>query len=153
MNYKRFLGAASTALIIVIAIFTLALGARAQSKFKTLHQFTGGKDGSAPVASLIFDQAGNLYGTTQHGGAQGLGVVFKMTPSTDGSWKEKVLHEFTGGDDGSNPSAGLIFGQTGNLYGTTASGGAHGGGVVFQLLPVARGLGSEHPALSGRRDC
>ncbi len=120
-----------------------APGAWAQSKFKTLHQFTGGKGGSVPAASLVFDQAGNLYGTTQYGGTQGLGVVFKMTPSTDGSWKEKVLHEFTGGDDGSNPSAGLIFGQTGNLYGTTASGGAHGGGVVFQLAPNTKGSWTE----------
>jgi uncharacterized repeat protein (TIGR03803 family) len=100
---------------------------------KVLHQFTGGKDGGGPYAGLIFDTAGNLYGTATSGGVYGSGVIFKLTPSVSGRWTEKVLHHFTGGRDGGYPYAGLIFDQAGNLYGTTVGGGAHGWGTVFEL--------------------
>jgi uncharacterized repeat protein (TIGR03803 family) len=141
MNYKRFLGAASAALMIIIAILMLAQGAGAASKYETLYKFTGGKDGSRPGASLIFDQAGNLYGTTEFGGAHGLGTVFKLAPNADGSWRESVLHSFcpTNCGDGEYPDTSLIFDQAGNLYSTTASGGAHEFGTVFQLVPNADG--------------
>jgi hypothetical protein len=70
MKYKKFLGAASTALMIAtIVILMLAPVAWAQSKYKTLYKFKGGKDGSGPAAGLISDPVGNLYGTTQYGGA------------------------------------------------------------------------------------
>jgi len=156
MNNKRFLGAASAALMIVIAILTVAPSTLAQSKFKTLHKFTGGKDGGRPVASLIFDAAGDLYGTTWGGGNSGCigtvncGVVFELTPSTDGSWKEKVLHRFTGGMDGANPAANLIFDAAGSLYGTAELGGiancadfSKGCGTVFRLTPNADGSWKE----------
>jgi uncharacterized repeat protein (TIGR03803 family) len=118
---------------------------------KVLHRFTGGKDGSDPHSVLLFDQAGNLYGTAQLGGnlsqcrGHGCGVVFKLTQNADGSWKEKVLHTFTGGKDGGQPFAGLIFDQAENLYGTTTSGGnlsycgGGGCGVVFKLAPNSKG--------------
>ena len=146
MKYKKFLGAASAALMIVI-ILTLVLtpSALAVSKYKTLHKFTGGKDGGAPYASLIFDQAGNLYGTTTFGGnlscnsGYGCGVVFTLTPNSDGSWTESVLYSFTGGSDGENPQSSLIFDSLGNLYGTTPEGGAGGRGTVFELAPKVGG--------------
>jgi uncharacterized repeat protein (TIGR03803 family) len=93
-------------------------------------------DGSLPHAGLVLSAKGDLYGTTQLGGAPGGGVVFKLTPEG----KETVLHGFCWQDnctDGQQPYAGLIFDQKGNLYGTTIYGGAgiYRGGVVFRLTP------------------
>jgi uncharacterized repeat protein (TIGR03803 family) len=110
-----------------------------------LYTFTGLADGAGPVGGLLRDTAGNLYGTTSEGGAkssacstQTCGVVFKLSPI--GTYT--VLHTFTGGADGANPTAGLILDTAGNLYGTTAKGGAtstcnlqNGCGVVFRLTP------------------
>ena len=73
--------------------------------------------------------AGNLYGTTEQGGAYGFGVVFKLTPGG----AETVLYSFTGGSDGADPAASLIRDKAGNLYGTTEEGGASGDGVVFKV--------------------
>ena len=99
-----------------------------------LHSFTGGAAGDNPYAGLIQDAAGNLYGTTYGGGSsacdQGCGTVFRVSPSG----AKVVLHGFTG-TDGNHPFAGLIQDAAGNLYGTTAVGGAHGWGVVFKLTP------------------
>ena len=108
-------------------------------KEKLLHSFSYyGSDGAAPVAGLIFDDAGNLYGTTNSGGIHSQGAVFELMPRQDGEWTETVLHSF-GGRDGAYPSAGLIFDQAGNLYSTTAGGGIHGlpsgCGTVFELAP------------------
>lgn len=100
---------------------------------KVLHKFTGGKDGSAPQAELTFDKAGNLYGTTCWGGAYGSGTAFKLSPQPDGSWKEKVIHQFTGGKDGAAPYTVMILGGDGSFYSTTFGGGAYGAGVVFKL--------------------
>jgi len=149
MNYKKFSGAASVALMIVIAvILMLAPGALGQSKYKTLHKFTGGADGGAPVAALILDAAGNLYSTTEYGGANKAGTLFKLTPTSGGGWTESVLYSFCSQSncaDGKNPGAGsLIFDVVGNLYGT-ASGGKNGKycydgcGVVFELTPTTSG--------------
>jgi uncharacterized repeat protein (TIGR03803 family) len=98
-----------------------------------LHSFGGGKDGSSPHAALIIDAADNLYGTTVFGGADGSGTVFELTPKAGGEWAEKVLHSFGKGKDGASPYAGLIADAAGNLYGTTADGGADGLGTVFEL--------------------
>lgn len=93
------------------------------------------KDGSAPLAGLIADAQGNLYGTTQQGGKDNAGTVFKLAP--DGS--ETVLHTFCSGphcNGGSSPEAGLIADIAGNLYGTTNSSGPAGScGTVFMLAP------------------
>jgi uncharacterized repeat protein (TIGR03803 family) len=101
-----------------------------------LYNFQGGpSDGCSPRAGLIFDAAGALYGTTDSGGSSSFyGTVFKLTPS-GGTWSESVLYSFTGGGDGANPRAGLIFDPSGALYGTTVSGGSHGRGTVFKLAP------------------
>ena len=93
-------------------------------------------DGSSPLTALVLGAKGDLYGTTQLGGAPGGGVVFKLTPEG----KETVLHGFcwqVNCADGQQPNAGLIFDQKGNLYGTTTYGGAgiYRGGVVFRLAP------------------
>ncbi len=138
MNYKKFLGAASAALmLVIIVILVLAPCASAGGKYKTLYEFTGGKDANDPLASLIFDEAGNLYGTTMDGGSYGLGAVFKLTANVDGTWTERVLYSFTGGADGQWPLAGLIFDAAGNLYGTNAV------DTVFELAPNADGTWTE----------
>src|SRR3984885_13573180 len=100
--------------------------ARAQT-YTVLNRFRGA-DGANPAAGLIADSAGNLYGTTTHGGASGFGVVFKLSKTV-----ETGLYNFTGGADGGTPAAGLIRDAAGNLYGTTAAGGTSGYGVVFKL--------------------
>ncbi|MGA7413417.1 MAG: choice-of-anchor tandem repeat GloVer-containing protein [Bryobacteraceae bacterium] len=103
-----------------------------------LYTFTGGADGSQPfIGSLVRDSAGNLYGTTYYGGyvspsacfGQGCGVVFKV----DTSGNETVLYTFSGGADGGQPDAGVIFDPEGNIYGTTARAGKDQGGTVFKL--------------------
>ena len=105
-------------------------------KLKVLHTFTGGSDGAGPLG-LVRDAAGNLFGTASGGGdpdctvggVPGCGAVFKL----DAKDKLTVLHTFTGGFDGGSPSTGLAQDAAGNLYGTTAAGGASGKGVVFKL--------------------
>lgn len=103
-----------------------------------LHTFQGGaSDGSDPVAGVLRDAEGNLYGTTERGGANGLGTVYKL----DTAGNLTLLHSFTGGSDGWNPYAGLIRDSAGNLYGVTAFGGdlskcdGEGCGVVFKITP------------------
>jgi len=109
-----------------------------------LHSFTGGSDGTYPEAGLIVDAAGNLYGTTYGGGASGQGTVFQLSPSG----ALNVLHSFTGGTDGGRPVADLIADAAGNLYGTTALGGANtscpgGCGTVFELTVPASFIGGQ----------
>src|SRR5664280_601677 len=103
---------------------------------KVLHNFGIGRDGTDPLAGLIFDAAGNLYGTTEYAGNYGGGTVFEWTPAAGGGWTETVLHSFGNGTDGYSPSAGLIFDAAGNLYGTTPHGGTYEGGTVFEVTPV-----------------
>ena len=79
------------------------------------------------------DKSSNLYGTTIYGGS-GCGVVYKLAPAPRGKWTYTVLHTFTG-NDGCQPDANLILDDQGNLYGTTATGGVYGSGVVFELTP------------------
>jgi uncharacterized repeat protein (TIGR03803 family) len=116
----------------------LTLPNRASGQETVLYNFTGGSDGSTPLASLISDSSGNLYGTTEYGGAYANGTVFELTQST-GGWTETVLHSFGNGSDGGNPWPGVIFDAVGNLYGTTYSGGTYGFGTVFELTPQAGG--------------
>lgn len=104
---------------------------------KVLHSFNrDGTDGIHPGASVIMDTAGNLYGTTGHGGTHNRGTVFELILN-NGGWTEKVLHSFSrqGKDDGMVPYASLVRDSIGNLYGTTSMGGTFGTGTVFEMLP------------------
>jgi uncharacterized repeat protein (TIGR03803 family) len=100
-------------------------------------------DGAVPGAQrLVFDAAGNLYGTTGQGGLMGTncvgygcGIIFELIPGTGGSWSETVLYSFTpNGAHGLGPS-GVVLDSAGNLYGTTSFGGAHNNGLVFEVIP------------------
>jgi uncharacterized repeat protein (TIGR03803 family) len=93
-----------------------------------LYTFPSGSDGDNPLAGVVRDSAGNLYGTTLYGGPSARGVVVKV----DATGHETVLYSFTGGADGGYPDGGVILDSTGNLYGTSSSGGI-GAGVVFKL--------------------
>jgi uncharacterized repeat protein (TIGR03803 family) len=100
----------------------------------------GEHEGRGPEAGLIFDASGALYGTTLLGGASDHGTVFKLTPPTgEGApWTFATLYRFTGGSDGDNPHARLIFDSSGALYGTTTQGGpASANGAVFKSSPPA----------------
>jgi uncharacterized repeat protein (TIGR03803 family) len=110
-----------------------------------LYTFTGGADGgSIDTSRLTIDRSGNLYGVTNSGGVFGFGVVFELSPGSNGTWTEKVLHSFTGGDDGGNPYASsVVLDSSGSLYGTARGGGAHDYGVVFGLTPQSNGTWSE----------
>jgi uncharacterized repeat protein (TIGR03803 family) len=111
----------------------------------------GGKINN-PSANPIFDNAGNLYGTTNTGGTKGFGAVYELTPQGNGKWTQTILYNFLGDpNDGANPAAALVMDSAGNLYGTTTKGGAgncsgsgdRGCGVVFELQPVAGGTWTE----------
>ncbi len=88
----------------------------------------------------VLDQAGNLYGTTTRGGSKNQGTVYELSPGKTGGWAKKILYAFEGGNDGSNPQAGIAFDVSGNIYGTTTAGGEYGAGTVFELVaPVGSG--------------
>ena len=126
----------------------------------TLYSFGGAPDGAFPVAPLVFDSNGHLFGITQSGGMYaavcnlGCGTVFELVRnSTGGGWTEKVLYRFLGGSDGATPTSKLVSDKQGNLYGTTQQGGSLslcppnnilvGCGTVFELSPNADGSWSE----------
>src|ERR1700722_19348514 len=117
-----------------------------------LYSFGASGDGTFPVGGLIFDGSGNLYGTASRDGAFGFGTVFELSPpaTSSGAWTETVLYSFKGPKkkDGNGPFAGLTFDSSGNLFGTTVSGGVattentFGCGVVFELTPPATAGGA-----------
>ena len=99
-----------------------------------LHSFSGA-DGAYPYfGSLVFDKAGNIFGTTSGGGTFGLGAVYELSPSS-GGWTEEVIYSFQPGQDAAYPYAGVVFDSAGNLYGTTTGGGTTGSGTVYELSP------------------
>ena len=106
-----------------------------------LYRFTlTGEDGANPIAGLILDKAGNLYGTNTTG-PTGCGTAFELSPPAvpGGAWTETNLHEFTFGNDGCQPYASLVMDKVGALYGTTLGGGIGGGaGTVFKLTPPGK---------------
>ena len=122
-----------------------------------LHSFlVDGVDGTNPYSGVVLDIAGNMYGTTFAGGSFNAGTVFKVTPAGT----ETILHNFASNvTDGVNPYAGLARDNTGNLYGTTQTGGKSGFGVVFRLVPsgvetilhtfVANGVDGFFPYFAG----
>lgn len=126
-NLVRMAGAAA-------AIFSAALTLPAFAVTESvLHSFHGASDGATPNTALIQATDGNFYGVASTGGPNtcgnnSCGTIFKMTPTG----VTTTLHAFNG-TDGSNPSAALIQGTDGYLYGTAFSGGAHGSGTVFKI--------------------
>lgn len=99
-----------------------------------------GTNGAHPFAGLIFDSSGNLYGTTVDGGANGYGTVFKVAATTH---EETLLYSFSG-TDGGHPWGGLWFDSSGNLYGTTNSGGANDDGTIFEIAAGTHTLTTLH---------
>lgn len=121
---------------------------------KVLYSFQGGSDGSTPFGNVVFDAAGNLYGTTLLGGemhigcepAKGCGTIYELSPTGSGPWIETVLHQLSDAfGEGAEPRAGLVMDASGNLYGTTYEGGNNeqcngfGCGTVFEMIPPASG--------------
>lgn len=123
-------------------VFKLMPSANGKWTMTILHTFDFGKDGGESQSGLIFDAAGNLYGMTCNGAGDLYGVVFKLTPGSNGKWTETVLHSFNWGSDGVYPVGDLIFDAAGNLYGVTDDGGG-GYGSVFELTPDSKGQWTE----------
>jgi uncharacterized repeat protein (TIGR03803 family) len=133
------------ALALGLAVIVSQRVAQGQT-FSVVHSFVGGSDGANPLGGFTIDAAGNLYGTTNVGGASSEGTVFKVGPKG----KETVLHSFTGGTDGANPQASLIMDAIGNLYGTTNAGGPPGVGTVFRI--TSRGKETVLFSFAGGKD-
>ena len=105
-----------------------------------IYNFQGGTDGAGAGGPVVFDSAGNLYGTTPDGGAHALGTAYQLKPGQNGQWTEKVIHSFTGGNDGGIGSLGpLLIDSAGNIYGVTEVGGANAAGTVYKLTPTSNG--------------
>jgi hypothetical protein len=116
---------------------------------KVLYGFASGSDGASPNGGLVLDGKGNVYGTTFGGGDEsgecgtiGCGTAFEIKPpaTKGGTWKEKILYRFHG-QDGATPTAGVVFGRSGKLYGTVSAGAISGNGAVFELAAPAIGHG------------
>ncbi len=130
------------------AVFELTPSSGGWSE-RVLYNFQGGAhDGQLPIGGLVFDAAGNLYGTTEAGGGletcnswYGCGIVFELSPGGS-SWSESVVHIFSL-HEGQNPYSGLVIGSTGSLYGVTPLGGVAGWGTAFELTPGTGGLWTE----------
>jgi uncharacterized repeat protein (TIGR03803 family) len=105
-------------------------------------QSTG--SGATPLSGVILDSSGNIYGTTQAGGARQVGAVFELMLGSNGTWTQTILHSFSNkGGDGSYPLGSLTFDSSGNLYGTTSNGGKYLNGTVFELSPGTSGQWTE----------
>jgi uncharacterized repeat protein (TIGR03803 family) len=137
--------------ILLVAFASLSLSAAAWGATEVvLYNFCQNdnlcSDGALPNGELVFDPAGNLYGTTTSGGADKAGgtfggTIFELSPSQSG-WTHTVLYSFCAQPsciDGENPSGALVFDSQGNLYGTTAYGGLYAHGTVFELSPSQGG--------------
>jgi uncharacterized repeat protein (TIGR03803 family) len=130
-------------------IFELSRNASNQWVETILHEFTGASDGGYPVAGLVFDNQGNLYGTAGGGGTNGTGVVFELSPQGSG-WSYSVIYSFGAylkTNDGFAPNSPVVFDSAGNMYGTTNEGGGagcfNGCGTVFELSPTGTGRWTE----------
>jgi uncharacterized repeat protein (TIGR03803 family) len=135
---KSLLSVAATA---GFCLATPSGGANAAAKEKNLYGFKG-TDGYSPVAPVAMDAAGNLYGTNQNGGTDGMGTVYQLIPPAQGekNWTENTIYGFVShSTDGANPRAGVILDASGNLFGATEYGGQFGGGTVFELSPPLDG--------------
>lgn len=130
------------ALLSTFAIILCVTNSSAATE-KQLYSFPSFRnDGHSPLAGVVIDTEGNLYGTTSVGGAFSAGTVFELSPPATGksAWTEKILHSFhNNGTDGARPYAALVRDKTGHLYGATYSGGSRNVGTVFELSPKTSG--------------
>lgn len=133
MNTNRTNGGNRARLAMIwAALLLLACQLTQAQTYTILYSFQNSPDGDAPLGNLIADSAGNLYGTTESGGAKGeWGTVYKMAP--DGT--VTILYSFTDGSDGALPMGGVVMDAAGNLYGTTAGDLGFTKGTVFKLAP------------------
>jgi uncharacterized repeat protein (TIGR03803 family) len=128
--------------LIAGLLLTLAVPAAQAQTLNVLHFFTGGQDGGVPEGLVAVDRAGNVYGSATSGGSHNAGTVFRSS-NKNGAWILTPLYQFQGGNDGSDPLAGVTLGPDGNIYGTTLFGGGTGCitglgcGTVFKLTPPA----------------
>ena len=129
--------------LLTVVLFSLLAGATAfaQTHGSVLFALAPYPNCGAPLAPLIADKHGNLYGTTLSGGEANDGCVFELSPSATG-WQETTLYAFSG-VDGNGPRASLTLDGVGNLYGTTAEGGTYNRGVAFELSPASGGSWAE----------
>jgi uncharacterized repeat protein (TIGR03803 family) len=101
-----------------------------------LYSFKGGTNGSGSISNIVFDKTGALYSTTSEGGAGcDCGVLFKLTPSDTGKWKESVTYRFKGAPDGGFVYNGMVGDGAGNFYGTTVHGGVADEGAIYKFTP------------------
>jgi len=115
--------------LLAAVVLALASAAQAGPRYKILHLFGDGSDGSGPWGSLVFDAKGNAYSTTINGGTYNFGTVFELTPHSNGHWTETVLHDFNcKGNEGCMPNAGVAIDAAGDLYGTAKT-------TTFELSP------------------
>jgi uncharacterized repeat protein (TIGR03803 family) len=144
--------------LVLGAVFAAVFSpfARAQPKETVVYSFGtngGSADGASPFGQVVFDAAGNMYGTTLAGGIPdagvcptGCGTIFELSPTNTGGWTETIIHEFVAGFDGAGPRSALIFDSQGNLYGTTSGSGvcvAPNCGTVFELSRSGNGQWNE----------
>jgi uncharacterized repeat protein (TIGR03803 family) len=109
-----------------------------------LHTFTGGQDGNVPHGAIALDAQGNLYGSTNGGGANNSGVVYELSPQSNGTWTEAILHAFGGSGDTGVPFGGVTMDSHGNLFGSvTSGGGTNNLGAVYELVPNGSGQWTE----------
>ncbi|MGB8988284.1 MAG: choice-of-anchor tandem repeat GloVer-containing protein [Candidatus Sulfotelmatobacter sp.] len=126
----------STTYTTVYELYELSPNGKGGWTQTVIHAFGGGVQ---PEGIPVLDSVGNLYGTTSNGG-YGFGTVYKLSPGNNGQWTETILHSFGNNiSDGYLPLAGLVFDAAGNIYGTTAYGGSHGWGTVFELTHAGSG--------------
>jgi uncharacterized repeat protein (TIGR03803 family) len=147
MTYKEILSGTRRTIAIVTAALVVILVCApadwAETTYKVLYSFNG-VDGNSPESDMIRDDAGNLYGGTPYGGGwSGNGNIFEMIPQADGTWTEKVLYQFSGGDDDFGPRDVLALDPAGNLYGGTVGLFDTLHGNVFELTPNSDGSWKE----------
>jgi uncharacterized repeat protein (TIGR03803 family) len=134
-------------------VFKLTKGANGTWQGQAIYKFKSDDDGSDPWDGVVLDAAGNVYGTTLYGGGQGgtncsagtnvlfCGTVYELTPQSNGTYAETILHSFASSPDGAEPLGRVTLDAAGNLYGTTSRGGditcgfGHGCGTVFKIAP------------------
>src|SRR5208283_2511224 len=141
-NMRRTCSLVASFALISMGLVLTTSSAWASDTFIVLYNFDF-YTGDFPIGNLVFDSAGNLYGTTYVGGLDencpaGCGTVFELSPS-NGNWTFALLHSFAG-SDGSSPWTGLTPDNSGNLYGTTTGAGSGGApSTIFELVPSGGG--------------